>query len=119
MHRLEITTDDPNDLLADLFGPDPDDDATAQLGDDVAVRFLGVRTDRGIETSDVIMLALTFPIGVATNVVADVIRDRMRQRPAAAAVRRIAMTSDTETSTGTRRTSRRQTTTIDLVDSDA
>jgi hypothetical protein len=113
VHSLEITTDASADLVADLFGPETTLGAEATLGADVTASFNGVRRDRG-GISEIVMLVLTFPVGVATNVVSDVIKDRLRMRRAATAVRRIELVTEAESASGSHRTARRQTMTIDL-----
>jgi hypothetical protein len=76
---LELQTAKPGELREALTAKAPGG-TDAKVADDVYLRFDGIESQRGEAT--LVIFALTFPMGIATNVIADLISQFLRRRNA-------------------------------------
>jgi hypothetical protein len=79
---LEVQTTEPQELRAIIFGGAAPGQTEVTITDQLSLRFAGMDHKRSIDAPALVMFALTFPMGIATNVIADRISDFLRQRGA-------------------------------------
>jgi hypothetical protein len=96
---LEIQTNDAPALLAAVAGNLPARGDKIAISDDIALRYIGTETYRGADPTAIILFALSFPVGIATNVIADIISNHLRRKSTKAAhmgQARLVVTRETE-----------------------
>jgi hypothetical protein len=80
---LELQTTHPEELRKAITGNQAaPDEADIKVTDELSLRFAGIEIQRSIDMATLVMFALTFPMGIATNVIADRISDFLRERGA-------------------------------------
>lgn len=97
---LELQTTQPEELLKAITGDQAAPDETdIKVTDELSLRFAGIESQRSIDMATLVMFALTFPMGIATNVIADRINDFLRDRGAHDQVRKAFVTIEEEAAT--------------------
>ena len=78
---LELQTSEPDELRENIAGEQSVLPETGvAINDQLSLRFAGVERQRAVDATALVIFALTFPMGIATNVVADLISDFLRSR---------------------------------------
>ena len=77
---LEIQTTDPTALLIAIAGVVPARGAEVLITDDTSLRYLGTESYRGADATAVVLFALSFPVGIATNVISTLVTDYLRRK---------------------------------------
>lgn len=89
---LEVQTTEPQELRAIITGNAAPGEAEVKITDQLSLRFAGIGRQRSIDATALVTFALTFPVGIATNVIADRISDFLRHRDAGDHLRRAFIT---------------------------
>lgn len=113
---LELQTTEPEELLKIIIGEQKTpDEVGLEIGGEVKAQFAGIDRLRSTDTTALVIFVMTFPIGIATNVVADLISDFLRRRRAHGQVNKVFITIedtletiDSDGRRTTRMTSKRQ-----------
>lgn len=79
---LEVQTTEPTELRAIIFGKAAPGETEVKITDELGLCFAGMGHKRSIDATALVTFALTFPMGIATNVIADRISDFLRRRGA-------------------------------------
>jgi|HubBroStandDraft_3_1064219.scaffolds.fasta_scaffold82337_2 hypothetical protein len=79
---LEVQTTEPQELRAVITGKTAPGETEVKVTDQLSLRFAGISHQRSIDATALVTFALTFPMGVATSVIADRISDFIRRRDA-------------------------------------
>jgi hypothetical protein len=77
---LEVQTTEPEELRAIINGETAPGVTDVKLAGQLSLRFAGIDHQRSTDATALVMFALTFPMGIATNVIADLISDFIRRR---------------------------------------
>ena len=78
---LELHTSEPYELRKKIVGEQADlRETDVVINDQLSLRFAGVERQRAVDATALVMFALSFPMGIATNVIADRISDFLRSR---------------------------------------
>jgi hypothetical protein len=117
---LEVQTTEPEELRAIIIGKAAPGGTDVKLTDQLSLRFAGIDHQRSIDATEIVMFALTFPMGIATNVIADRMSDFLRRRGAGDHIHRAFLTieeavesTDVDGKHKTTMTSRREEITLD------
>jgi hypothetical protein len=113
---LELQTSEPDELRKEIIGeqaaPREND---VIINDQLSLRFAGIERQRAVDVAALVMFTLSFPMGVATNVIADRISDFLNGRCAQGRAERAFLIIEeeieitgTEGKRTTRTTSRRE-----------
>jgi hypothetical protein len=79
---MEITTPSPNAAEQLMGSPAPPIGCTVDLGHGIYLRYRGLSSGRILGANEVVAIALGFPVGVASSLVASVIVDYFKARNA-------------------------------------
>jgi hypothetical protein len=90
---LELQTTEPEELREAVTGALPTS-THIKLADDLRLRFAGLESQRA--DTALVIFALTFPVGIATNVIADLISQFLKDRKARDKVERAFITFEEE-----------------------
>jgi hypothetical protein len=83
---LEIQTSDSHQLLTAIIGNNYADTADISITDSLTLRHLRTETYRGgADVTAIVIFALSFPVGIATNVIADLIGEYLKRHASASA----------------------------------
>lgn len=78
---LELHTSEPDELRKTITGEQAVLRGTdVIINDQLSLRFVGIERQRAVDATALVMFALTFPMGIAANVIADLICDFLRSR---------------------------------------
>jgi len=94
---LELHTTEPEELGATITETAPPDETDVKITDQLSLRFAGMDRQRSTNATAIVMFALTFPMGIATNVIADRISDFLRLRGARDHIQRAFITIEEAT----------------------
>ena len=77
---LEIQTSDPAALLIAIAGVVPARGAEVPITDDTSLRYLGTENYRGADATAIVLFALSFPVGIAANVISTLVIDYLHRK---------------------------------------
>ena len=93
---LEVQTTEPEDLRAVIAKKAAPGQTNVKVTDQLSLRFAGMDRQRSTDATALVMFALTFPMGIATNVIADLISDFLKRRGARDHLQRAFITVEEE-----------------------
>ncbi len=76
---LEVQTNDASRLLIAMAGGIPARNEEIAVTDEVSLHYLRTETYRGVDLG-IIFFALSFPVGIATNVISGIVSDYLHRK---------------------------------------
>jgi hypothetical protein len=93
---LELQTTKPEELRKTIVEKAAPGETEVKINDQLSLRFAGVERQRSTDATALVIFALTFPMGIATNVIADLISEFLRRRGTRDHLERVFITVEEE-----------------------